>query len=227
MSQQSRRALPPPHSFFCSSTCSTWQVLRAALRSYDSWTTGISLHNLRHHWCQRRSRFTMTLIFFFLVPSFLCLCSVTSSPSLPESKICSWGVLPIPYFSTFVHSLSYLHSIPFPLFLSYFHSLISFVPSYSLLIAFALSFIIFIRPFSPLLLLLLLLLLFLPSLLSLYSSPSFCLHKNFTTFFALPEMKITHSCFIYNQAVKQMNSEVVALTLAFCMTITLHVRRIT
>ena len=33
MSQQSRRALPPPHSFFCSSTCSSWQLLRTAPHS--------------------------------------------------------------------------------------------------------------------------------------------------------------------------------------------------
>jgi len=96
---------------------------------YDSWTTGISLHNLRHHWCQRRSRFTMTLIFIFFVFSSLLLmpllCYFLSS--VPDSRISSLGVL-IPYFSTFIHSLSYLHPICFPLFLSFFHSFISFVP---------------------------------------------------------------------------------------------------
>ena len=136
---------------------------------YDSWTTGFSLHNLRHHWCQRCSRFTMTLIFiFFLVPSFLCLCSVIFSPSIPDSRICSWGVIPIPYFSTFVHSLSYLYSIRF-LLVFVFHSFISFVLSYFLFTALALSLIIFIRPSSPLLSF------SLPSLPSLYSSSSFSL----------------------------------------------------
>ena len=131
MSQQSRRALPPPHSFFCCSTCSTWQVLRTALLSLwfmNNW------HLLPQFTAPLVSaRLTIyydSYLYFFLVPSFLFFCSVISSPSIPYSKICSWGVLPIPYFITFVHSLSYLHSfslLSFFVFLSFIYLFLPFL----------------------------------------------------------------------------------------------------
>jgi hypothetical protein len=74
MSQQNRIPLPAPHSFFCWATCISWQVLRTARVSYDSWTTNISRHISMLSWCRSGPPFTVTVVFISF--AFLCLCLV-------------------------------------------------------------------------------------------------------------------------------------------------------
>ena len=143
MSQQSRRALPPPHSFFCSSTCSTWQVLRTALRSLwfmNNWhlspqftaplVSALLTIYYDSHLYFFSSFLLMPLLFYFLsfYSRFQNLFLRFSSHFLPQ-YICTFSFLPpfhsLPFLFAFL-SFIYL-SHPFLFFVHctrpFFHNL--------------------------------------------------------------------------------------------------------